>query len=122
MDVAQQADQIANSSPRLDESVSIVDNQIGTVNLVGPGLRRGPLSRFTAWFLRLPTRVEVELDDVGTFVVKHMDGRSMEELSTLLADHYRLTSREAQAALTVFIKSLLQRRLVTLDGLYGNAA
>ncbi|TVR15980.1 MAG: PqqD family protein [Planctomycetota bacterium] len=123
MNHAEQADLIANAILRLHPETEIIeDRNQRTVNLRGPMLRRGRISAWIAWLLRLPQRVEVELDDIGTFVIQHLEGHTMESLSDLLADQYKLTRREAQAAMTVFVKSLLQRRLLILDGMIGNAA
>ena len=75
-----------------------------------------------AWLLRLPRRVEVELDDIGTYVIGRMDGRTMQALADDLAGYLKLTRREAEAALTLFIQSLLRRRLIVLGGLAGSSA
>lgn len=112
-----EAERVARSTPRLAANVDLIDNRNGMINLRGPVMRRSPLNRFFAWLLRLPYRAEVELDEIGTFMVKQFGDLSMESLAKVLAHHYKLTPREAQAALTVFVKSLLQRRLIILDGL-----
>lgn len=120
---AEQAELIANAVIRLHPETEVIEHRDSkTVNLRGPMLRRGRVSGWIAWLLRLPQRVEVELDDIGTFVIKNIEGHTMESISDLLAGQYKLTQREAQAAVTVFVKSLLQRRLVMLDGMIGNAA
>jgi hypothetical protein len=119
MDLASEAKTISRAIPRLAERVEVVSNDAGAFNLRGPKLRRHPINRWFAWLLRLPQQVEVELDEVGTFVVKNLGDSSMEQLAQTLGSEYKLTQREAQAALTVFIKSLLQRRLVTMEGWLG---
>lgn len=119
MDLAAEAETISQAIPRLADRVEVITNSAGTFNLRGPALRRHPINRWFAWLLRLPKQLEVELDEVGTFVVKNLGDSSMEQLAARLSSEYKLTKREAQAALTVFIKSLLQRRLVTMEGLLG---
>ena len=119
MDLSNEAEAIAHAIPRLEDRVEVITKDSGTFNLRGPDLRRHAVNRWFAWLLRLPTQVEVELDEIGTFVVKNLGDSSMEALALQLSSKYKLTAREAQAALTVFIKSLLQRRLVTMDGWHG---
>lgn len=119
MDISVEADRISQAIPRLADGVEIIPNQGGTINLRGPVLRRAALNRWFAWLFRLPKQVEVELDDIGTFVVEQFGERTMDEIAASLGARYKLTRREAQAALTVFIKSLLQRRLLSFEGWYG---
>lgn len=111
------AETIANSRPRLADQVECIPNDIGTVNLRGPELRRSAPGRFMAWLLRLPKRVEVELDDVGAMVIENMDGADLKELAGKVGSKLKLTRREAEAAVTIFIRSLLRRQLVVLEGL-----
>lgn len=115
-------DDVARSIPRLAVAVQVFQ-EAGATRLRGPLLRRNPLSRAIAWLLRLPRRVDVELDDIGAWVVARIDGRiTLQALARDLAAHLRLTSREAETALTAFVQALLQRRLLVLDGLSGRRA
>lgn len=108
------AERIASAIPRLAEGAEtrIVDSGL---RIVGPRLERGPLRRLAARMMHWAERIEVELDDVGAFVVERMDGRSMHQLADDLAKHLKLSHREAEAALTVFLQMLLKRKLIALD-------
>jgi len=110
---------ITRAVPRLDHDVEVFEDDHGNLHLRGRELRGSLAARCFAWFFRLPKRIEVELDEIGRFVVERMDGRTMETLSGDLVDHLRLEDREAKAALTVFVRNLLRRRLVRLEGLDG---
>lgn len=55
------------------------------------------------------------LDSIGGFVWRSIDGkRSMKELVDMLAEEYRLEQAEAHAALLVFLRSMMKRRLIGL--------
>ena len=115
------AHDVAAAKPKLADDVTCFKEE-GAMRLKGPKLRRGRGSRLMAWLFRLPSRVEVELDAIGAFVVSHMDGKTtMTELRQLLSEKYRLTRREAEMSLTAFVQSLLKRRLITMDGLIGSS-
>lgn len=116
MNPAIAAEDIANAVPRLATEVTTVDNDEGTIDLCGPPFKRGPLIRLWARLWRLPERVEVRLDEIGTYVVSRMDGRDLQHLCGDLAGHLQLSRREADAAVTAFLRLLLLRRLVVLDG------
>jgi hypothetical protein len=87
----------------------------GKPRLRSPALRRSMISRFFARCLRRPERVEIELDDIGSFVISHLDGRSLGSLAEVLADHLRLNPWEARAALAAFLTDLLKRKLVIMQ-------
>jgi hypothetical protein len=96
-------------------AAGVQTTQAGT----GCVLRGAPLVRTGAWGwlarrLRMPDRVQVELDDIGAFVVRHLDGRPMDAVATALAGHLRLTRREAETSLAEFARQLLRRRLVEI--------
>jgi hypothetical protein len=119
--LAPTAEAVSTAIPRIADGVETLVQSDGVVHLRGPELRRGRVSQSIAWFFRLPGRVEVALDPIGTWVVEHMDGRNLDQLADALAAWGKLTRREAEAALTAFIKSLLQRRLIRLDGLFESS-
>ena len=104
---------IERAVPRLAEGVEISEHGDG-LRLHGPPFKRGPLRRRFATWMKLAERTVVELDDVGAFVLERCDGRSMRQLADTLAEHLKLTHREAEAALTVFLQNLLRRKLITL--------
>src|SRR5689334_11449339 len=99
-------------SPQLADTVRCQRTAGGLLRLRGPEFRRRHVHRFIAWLMRAPARVEVELDDIGTFVVERMDGRrSLQQLADELAAHLKLTKREAEAALAQFMTALIRRGL-----------
>jgi hypothetical protein len=102
-------------APQLAETVERHRTDAGVLRLRGPEFRRRHLHRLVAWMVRAPPRVEVELDDIGTFVVERMDGqRSLRELADELAAHLKLSRREAEAALAQFVSALMRRGLARL--------
>ena len=109
------ADRIAMARPRLVDGCELTELDGGRLRIRGPVLRRGPVRRRLARLLRFVDRLEAELDEIGTWVVQRMDGRSMHRLADELAIHLKLTHREAEAALTVFLQMLLKRKLIVLD-------
>ncbi|TVR49271.1 MAG: hypothetical protein EA402_00125 [Planctomycetota bacterium] len=96
MDISVEADRIAKAIPRLADGVEVLPNQGGTLNLRGPVLRRAALNRWFAWLLRLPTQVEVELDEIGTYVVQQFGDHTMESIADMLSARYKLTKREVK--------------------------
>ncbi len=116
------AETVAEAVPRLREDVTVSQAPDGAIRLRSAELRRTRLGSVLAWLFRLPLRIEVELDEIGSWVVARMDGRSMQDIATDLAADRKLTLREAEAALTVFVQSLLARRLLTLEGLIRSCA
>jgi hypothetical protein len=100
--------------PLLAEAVERRRGAEGALRLRGPELRRRHLHRFLAWMLRAPLRIEVELDDLGAFVVERMDGRNLSSLAGDLAAHLGLSQREAEVALADFMRLLMRRRLAVL--------
>lgn len=105
----------AATIPRLADQVEPVRTGSGVLRLRGPLLRRSAFARGMAWLLRLPGRFEIELDDIGTFVIERCDGRTLDRLADEVAAHLRLSRREAETALADFFAALVQRRLAVLD-------
>ncbi len=101
--------------PRLAAQVESSRDESGVLRLRVPLRRSGRLTRAWCWLLQLPAAVEVELDEIGTFVVERLDGRSLGTLADDLAGHLQLTQREAEVALADFLRLLSARRLVALE-------
>ena len=106
--------------PRLLAEVETIRTPAGRMHLRGPLLQRPMLLRWLAWLLAQPKRIEVELDDIGSWVVERCDGRSLDQLATELALYLKLTRREAETALADFVRLLQARRLLRLEN--GQAA
>ncbi len=101
--------------PRLAPGVESVVAVPGVIRLRAAPYRRGAVMRLLARLLRLADRAEVELDDIGTWVVERFDGRSLGELAWALANHLKLSRREAETALGDFLRMLLVRKLAVLE-------
>ncbi len=101
--------------PRLAPGVESVVAAPGVVRLRAAPYRRGALMRLLARFMRLADRTEIELDDIGSWVVERFDGRSLGELAWALANHLKLSRREAETALGDFLRMLLVRNLAVLE-------
>lgn len=62
-----------------------------------------------------PTKV-VELDRIGAFIWELCDGtRTVKDLATALAEREKLSRREAEHSLALFLKMLAERRLLLLE-------
>ena len=108
--------EIRQSRPRLSEGCEFEALATGC-RIKGPMLKRLPPMRWLSKWLRLPERLSVELDDMGTFVVEHLDGRTCDEVISELAKRFRLQRREAEASTLVFLDALAKRRLINLPEL-----
>lgn len=100
--------------PRLVPAVESLSAPGGGLRLRGPLLERRGLHRWVAWLFAAPPRIEIELDDIGAFVVTRMDGRNLRQLADDLAAHLKLTRREAEVSLAQFLHALVTRRLAAL--------
>ena len=111
------AKDIARSTPLLAQGVEIVnDPATGFVKVRGPVFKRGIFGRTLSKYFKLTERVEVELDEIGSWVIHQIDGRNnMERLADRLSEHLKLTYRESEAALTIFIRALLRRKLLHIE-------
>lgn len=101
--------------PALAPGVVVMRTASGVCRLRSAPLPRRGLHRLLARVLRLPACIELELDDLGTWVVERLDGRNLERLGGELATHARLTRREAEVALGDFLRQLVARHLVRLQ-------
>jgi Coenzyme PQQ synthesis protein D (PqqD) len=65
--------------------------------------------------MNAPDTKTFELEPVGAFVWSLCDGRhSFDAISRKLRDEYKMNRLEADAALSAFLRTLGQRRLITL--------
>ncbi len=62
----------------------------------------------------LPTK-KLQLDQMGSFVWQEIDGkRTVREIIRHFAEEYKITTQEAEHAVTTFLKTLGQRGLIAL--------
>ncbi|HUU59902.1 MAG TPA: PqqD family protein [Phycisphaerae bacterium] len=84
-----------------------------SVPLKRPKYMVPPLS----WILPFSSHRRVELDALGAEVLDLCDGkRSIEAVTERFASAHKLTFREAQLAVTEFLRQLTQRGLVAIVG------
>ena len=56
-----------------------------------------------------------ELDELGAFVVGQINGKkTVLELVDAFVDQYKISRREAELSVVAFLKSLIQRRIVSV--------
>ena len=100
--------------PVLGPGVEREDLGDGIFCLNGPLFKRGPIRGWYARTFKLPQRLRCELDEVGSFVIQRVGERNMGQLADDLADHLKLTRREAEGALGLFFKDLIKRKLIDI--------
>jgi hypothetical protein len=104
--------------PMRNEAVEITELPDGLVRLAYP-------LAIKPWFGRLADKVglwdgrpmtkTVELDEMGTFVWRHIDGeRSVRDIARAFTEAYEVQPREAELAVTAFIKTIGQRGIIGL--------
>ena len=70
-----------------------------------------------SWIIPFSDKRRVQLDALGSEVVELCDGkRTVEEVIETFSGRHRLSFREAQVAVTEFLRMLLQRGVVALVG------
>lgn len=66
-------------------------------------------------FVKGPGEKKYVLDEVGSYVWELLDGeRTIGDVAELLAQHFKLHRREAQASLLAYLRMLAERGLVRL--------
>ncbi|MCJ7543016.1 MAG: PqqD family protein [Phycisphaerae bacterium] len=74
-----------------------------------------------SWILPFSPYRRVELEPVGSGVLKMCDGRrTVEAIIEAFAAGHKLSFREAQLAVTQFLSQLMQRGLVVIVGQDGD--
>lgn len=86
----------------------------GLVRITHPAVLRPWMKRFIPASMHLPERT-LELDAMGTFVWKLMDGTaSVGELARRVTEEYACLPAEAEQAVALFVKQLGQRGIIAL--------
>lgn len=104
--------------PVRNEAVETTPHEQGAVHLTYP-LAHRPWALKVANYLKRPvpgpTSKTLELDELGAWTWKHIDGkRNVAELSELFATTWRMHPREAELSITTFLKELGKRGLVLM--------
>ena len=96
-------------------AVRVVRNADGVATLYVP-FRASPLvERLCRWFKVPPSDAKFELDEVGTFVWDLCDGAlPIREMVERVAARYKLSRKEAEASLTIFLRNLVRRGLIAI--------
>jgi len=96
--------------------VHLVDAEL-SIDASGNGKLAVPVrpTRVARWLIKgaESRRKSFELDPVGIYVWKQIDGKaSVEQLIRRIAKQYNLDLRQAEASTTAFLKTLMQKGLI----------
>jgi hypothetical protein len=105
-------DTFLRSIPLLNQSMKLDRRQDGTTLVSVPVRRPSWMAPPLSWILPFSSQKRVELDSLGAEVLDACDGRTVERIIEEFADRHRLSFREAQLAVTMFLKKLAERGLV----------
>lgn len=108
--------ELRKAKPEQNPAVVTHEQPDGSVLLVAPLAEQG--RGFMGWMakrMQMPDSKTFELEPVGAFVWNHCDGKqTFETISRKLRERYKMNRLEADAALTSFLQTLGQRRLISL--------
>jgi hypothetical protein len=98
-----------------NSGVRVVRDADGVVTLYVP-FRASPLvEKLCRWFKVPPSDAKFELDEIGTFVWDSCDGTvPIHGMVERLATRYKLSRKEAEASLTIFLRNLVRRGLIAI--------
>jgi hypothetical protein len=109
---------LLGSVPMVNESATVEPSGEGM--LVSVPMRRPrwlvpPLS----WILPFSSHRRVELDALGSSVLRSCDGeRTVEEVIERFAEENKLSFRESQLSVSAFLQMLVERGIVVIVGLH----
>lgn len=107
-------DQLLDAVPICNQAVR-VEVHGATVTLWVPIRRRWWMQGTLSWLLPFRSEKGVALDVIGSEVWRDCDGeRRVEDIVEAFAERHRLRFHEARSSVTLFLKSLAQRRLLVL--------
>jgi hypothetical protein len=107
--------QMLESVPRLNPAVRWEELDTGRI-LVTFSKDAGGWLRIAMRLFALPEWSQVLLDDVGTRVVRQIDGiRTVNQLIAYLAAELKLSRKEAEVALVKYMEMLGKRNLVGFE-------
>ncbi len=105
---------VLSAAPVRNELVLWEEDGEGLVTLKIPR-RQDRVGRILSTFFAAPEHRQISLDELGSDVWRLCDGhRSLQQMVTVLADKYKLSRREVELSLSVFLRTLAKRRLVGL--------
>ena len=99
-----------------------VKNQLCQVEDTGDGLVQISVPVRESWRTKIMRRLtsvpkfkKIQLDEIGTFVWKHCDGRTnVRALIHKLCKRFKLSYREGEVSLTQYLRTLARRKLIGL--------
>ena len=98
--------------PVLNQLVRIETGPDGQVVLNVPR-RKTPLLKIVSRLFKIPPDKQIELDELGTYVIQHCDGAAtVAELIDGFAHQFQLHRREAEVSMLTFLKTLAQRGII----------
>lgn len=113
---AASAEQLRKSRPLRNPLVQWTRLDDGSAALEAPLAEgsKGLMALIARW-AKTPVTKKFELEPVGAFVWILCDGaHSFDGISRKLRDRYKMSRMEADAALSAFLQTLSQRRLISL--------
>ncbi|MBQ9366742.1 MAG: PqqD family protein [Victivallales bacterium] len=100
------------SIPALVPGVTLEEGDDGRVTAVVTSRRP---DGFWARFMSRTMTKRVRLDEIGTYVIRQIDGvRTVKDLVEAFASAYRVNRREAELCMAEFLKSLVQRNIIAI--------
>ena len=98
--------------PVINDGANLITQDDGRILIRIPsGGARGLVARLLP---ALPDR-QVRLDQLGSFVLSHVDGKNtVLQIIRSFVTEFRVNRREAEQSVVEFLKSLTQRRIVSL--------
>jgi hypothetical protein len=103
---------VLRSVPVRNSLVEWTKEESGEISLVIPVDQKAHV-RLLIRLMKLPNKRVVSLDEVGSYVWECCDGqRTFEQITTELANRFRLTRREAEASLAEFLRVLGRRGML----------
>ena len=98
--------------PLINENVTVGDGG-GPSLPISVRTRRG--SGFLDRFRPPVTDRRINLDELGSFVLRRIDGRAtVRDLIDAFAAEYQTNRREAELSIVEFLKSLMERRVISI--------
>lgn len=100
-------ERLFKSTPVANPEVKYEEDENGIVTILIPRRAGGS---------EQPTRTaKIKLDIIGSKVWKKIDGKtSMNEIAKWMKNEFMITEREAEVSLSMFLKNLVEKRLVFL--------
>ncbi|MBS3763677.1 MAG: PqqD family protein [Planctomycetes bacterium] len=105
-------EQSMQAVPVLNQMISVEYNADENVVLNIPR-KRTSMMRIIGKFFNIPPYKQIELDELGTYVVELCDGEhTVEQIVEEFAGHFKLNHREAEVSMVAYMKKLGKRGII----------